>query len=69
MHADKNDCPLPTPDFYSLKYLCAVFAKEGRDVATFDLPGFFLQAENEDLALLKITGVAALVLVESNPGK
>ena len=32
----------PMPDFYAVKYACAVVGKEERDVATVDLPGFFL---------------------------
>ena len=32
----------PTPDFYAVKYICAVAAKEEQDVEMVDLPGFFL---------------------------
>ena len=66
LYTDKSKCSSPTPDFYSLKYLCVVFAKEGQDIATVDLPRFFLQIENEGLVLLKITGAAVLLLVELN---
>jgi len=69
LYTDKNDYSSPTPDFYAIKYLCALFAKEGRDIATADLPEFFLQTKNEDLVLLKITSAAALLLVETNPEK
>ena len=66
MHADKSDASSPAPDFNSLKCLYAVFAKEGRDTATADLPGFFLQTKQEEEVLIKITGAAALLLVESD---
>ena len=68
---DKNECSSPTLDFFVFKCLCALFAKEGRDTATVDLPGFFLQTLNEgkEPVFLKITGAAALLLVESNPSK
>jgi len=71
LYTDKNDCSSPTPDHFAFRYLCAVFAKEGRDVATVNLPSFFLQTENEgdEPVLLKITGAVALLLVESNPSK
>ena len=62
----------PTLDFYAFKYICAVIAREGRDVATVDLPGFFLQTEQEgdELKLLKLTGeVVLLLVVECDPNK
>ena len=51
--------------------VCAVIAKEGRDVVTVDLPGFFLQREQdgEEEILLKLTGAVALLLVESDEEK
>jgi len=42
IYTDRNSVSSPTPDFYAFKYVCAVIAKEGRDVARVDLPGFFL---------------------------
>ena len=42
-------CTSPTPDFHWLKYVAAVAAKEERDVATVDLPGYFLQTKADDL--------------------
>ena len=68
-HTDENEVSSPTPDFNSLKYLCAVFAKEGRDTATVDLPGFFLQTKQEEEVLIKLSGAAALLLVESDPDR
>ena len=71
LYTNKDDVSSPTPDFYAFKYICAVIAKEGRDVATVDLPGFFLQTEQEgdELILLKLTGEVALLLVECNEKK
>ena len=40
VYTSKDDCSSPTPDFYAFKYIIAVIAKEGRDAATVDLPGF-----------------------------
>ena len=69
MHTDKHECSSPTPDFYTFKNICAIIAKESRDVATIDLPGFFLQTkmEGEERILLKLTGAVELLLFESNP--
>ena len=68
---DKNDVSSPTPDFYAFKFICAMIAREGRDVATADLPGFFLQTEQEgdEVIMLKLTGEVALLLVECEPDK
>ena len=71
IYTDKNSVSSPTPDFYAFKYVCAVIAKEGRDIATVDLPGFFLQTEQdgEEEILLKLTGAVALLLVKSDEEK
>ena len=71
VHTEKSEVSSPIPDFYTFKYICAIIAKELRDVATVDLPSFFFQTEIEedDKILLKITGAVALLLVESNPEK
>ena len=61
----------PTPDFYAFKYVVATIAKEGRDIATIDLPGFFLQTEQEKDSeiILRLTGSVAILLVESDEKK
>jgi len=73
IYTDKYSVSSPTPDFYAFKNVCAVIAKEGRDVATVDLPGFFLQTdqdgEEDILLLLKLIGAVALLLVESDEEK
>ena len=71
LFTNKDDESSPTPDFYAFKYICAIIAKEARDVATVDLPGFFLQTEQEgeELILLKLTGEVALLLVECDPNR
>ena len=71
LYTSKDDVSSPTPDFYAFKYICAVIAKEARDVASVDLPGFFLQTEQEgdEVILLKLTGEVALLLVECEPNR
>jgi hypothetical protein len=49
-------------------FVCAIIAREGRDAASNDLPGFFLQTDQDKLILLKLTGAVALLLVQSDPG-
>ena len=67
LYTNKEDVSSPTPDFYAFKFICAVIAREGRDAASVDLPGFFLQTDQDELILLKVTGAVALLLVESDP--
>ena len=71
VYTDKDTCSSPTPDFYAFKYMIAMIAREGRDCATVDLPGFFLQTKSEENStlLLKLTGAVALLLVESDEAK
>ena len=70
LYTNKDDVTSPTPDYHSFKYVCAVAALEKRDVATIDLPGFFLQTEQEgEQILLKLTGSVAVLLAEMDPGK
>ena len=69
VYTNKDDCSPPTPDFYAFKYICAVIALEGRDAAMVDLPGFFLQTEQDELIMLRLTGAVALMLTENDPDK
>jgi hypothetical protein len=69
LYTNKEDVSSPTPDFYAFKFIAAVIAREGRDVASVDLPGFFLQTDQDEKILLKVTGAVALLLVESEPSK
>jgi hypothetical protein len=69
LYTNKEDVSSPTPDFYAFKFIAAVIAREGRDVASVDLPGFFLQTDQDEKILLKVTGAVALLLVESEPDK
>ena len=69
LYTSKEEVSSPTPDIYAFKFIYAVIAREGRDVAAVDLPGFFLQTDQDKLILLKVTGAVALLLIESNPNK
>ena len=62
---------LPAPDFHAFKCICGLIVKKSRDVTSADLPGFFLHAEQEknERILLKLTGTAALLLVEPDQEK
>ena len=67
IYHDRNEFTSPTPDFYAVKHVCAVAAKEERDVGTLDLLSFFLQTEakeEHEMIVVKFTGALALLLVE-----
>ena len=66
LYTKKNEVSSPTSDFYAFKYRCAVIAKEKRDAATVDLPGYFLQTDQDQDLLLKLTGSVTLLTIESN---
>ena len=59
----------PTVSTKTVFLTCIIDVKEGRGVATADLPGFFLQTKQEEEVLIKLSGAAALLLVESDPGR
>jgi hypothetical protein len=69
LYTNKEDVSSPTPDYLAFKYLCAVSAMEERNVATIDLPGFFLQTEQDELIMLRLTGSVAMLLVELDEKK
>ena len=42
-------------------------AKESRKLATIDIPGAFLHADNEDYVIMKMVGTLAELMVKTNP--
>jgi len=45
----------------------AIDAKENRKIVTIDIPGAFLNADNEDYVLMKMVGTLAELMVQTNP--
>ena len=46
---------------------CTIFAHEQLDVASCDIPGAFLQADNPDIVLMHLDGILAELLVKVAP--
>jgi hypothetical protein len=44
-----------------------IFAHENRDVATCNIPGAFLQADNPDYVLMRLDGILAELMVQVAP--
>jgi hypothetical protein len=50
----KEDTSAPTVAMELVMLSCVINAKEGRDMATVNIPGAFLQAEMEELVHMKL---------------
>jgi hypothetical protein len=51
----------------SVMLSCVIDAKEGRDVATVNIPSAFLQADMDELVHIKLQGKMAELLVKLDP--
>eukprot|EP00536_Pseudo-nitzschia_multiseries_P019053 jgi/Psemu1/58689/gm1.58689_g len=60
----KEDASSPTVAPEALFYTLMIDAMEGRDVATCDLPGHFLQTDMEERLILRLDGALARLLVK-----
>ena len=69
LYHNKEDASSPTVTLESVMITSAIDAKEGRDVATVDIPGAFMQAEMDELVYMKIEGSMVDLLVELEPEK
>ena len=63
----KEESSSPTVATESVFITSAIEAHEGRDVAVVDLPGAFMQANQEDLVHMKLKGTLAKVLIMLDP--
>ena len=61
-HTDKVDASAPTVAIESVLLSCVVDAKEGRDVATVDTPGAFMQANMDETVHMRFKGQVAELL-------
>ena len=53
----------------SLMMICIIDAFYGRDVATVDISGAFMQADTDDIFNIKIQGIFLDVLIRIDPDK
>jgi hypothetical protein len=59
-----EDSTSPTVSTQAVFLTCLIDAHEGRDVATVDIPGAFMQADMDDLVHLRLTGRIVDILLE-----
>ena len=63
----KEDASSPTVSIESLMISCTIDAHEGRDVATADIPGAFMQADMDEMVHVRLEGTMAELLVKLDP--
>jgi hypothetical protein len=62
---DEAAAPMVSPDAIFVQ--ATIYAHEHRDVATCDIPGAFLQADNPDYVLMRLDGILAELMVQVDP--
>jgi hypothetical protein len=63
----KEEVSSPTVAIESVLLSCTIDAHEGRDVATVDIPGAFMQADMDDTVHMRIEGSMADLLIRLDP--
>lgn len=63
MYKTKEETSSPTVSTEALMLTCVTDAKEGRYVATCDVPGAFMQAKMNEKVIMRIDGQLARLLV------
>jgi len=64
LYKTKEETRLPTVTMDGLFLSCVIDAKEGRDVATVDIPRAFLQAKIDEVMHMRLTGPLAMLLAK-----
>jgi hypothetical protein len=68
IYTAKGESTSPTVSVEALLLTCAIDAKEGRDVATVDIPGAFTQADMDDEIIhVRLHGRMAERMTENDP--
>ena len=66
-HVAKEEAAAPTVTSEAIFIQSTIYANENRDVATCDIPGAFLQADNPDFVLMRLDGILAELMVKIAP--
>jgi hypothetical protein len=65
----KQETSSPTVATKALMLTCLINAIEGREVATCDIPGAFMQSDMNGKVIMKLEGVMAKVILQIDPKK
>jgi hypothetical protein len=63
----KQETSAPTVATEALILTCVIDAIEGRDVATCDIPGAFMQSDMKGKVVMKLKGVMAEIILKIDP--
>ncbi|GAX21402.1 hypothetical protein FisN_28Lu124 [Fistulifera solaris] len=66
-YTEKHDSSSPTVSIEALLLSCVIDAKEGRDVATLDVPGAFMQADQDEEVFVRMDEKMAELLAKTDP--
>ena len=66
-HIAKEEAAAPTISSDAIFVQATIFAHEKQYVATCDIPGAFLQADNPDFVLMRLDGILAELMVQVDP--
>ena len=69
LYTAKEDSTSPTVAIESVFLTSVIDALEGRDVATVDVPGAFMQADMDEKVHVRLTGTMVKLLVEIDPDR
>eukprot|EP00957_Ditylum_brightwellii_P122484 9340400-Ditylum_brightwellii.AAC.1 len=67
IYKTKDKMSLPMAAVESLMLSCIIDAKEGRDIATVNIPGAFMQADMDETMHMRLEGAMADLLVKLEP--
>jgi hypothetical protein len=66
-HVAKEEATAPTVTLEAVFIQCTIFAHERQDVASCDITGAFLQADNPDFVLMRLDGILSELMVKVAP--
>ena len=67
LHTPKDGASSPTVATESVLLSCVIDAKERRDVATVDIPGAFMQGDQDETVHMRLEGTLAELLTKCDP--
>ena len=67
LHTPKDDASSPTVATESVLLSCVINEKEQRDVATVDIPGTFMQGDQDETVHMRLEGTFAELLTKCDP--
>ena len=67
LHTPKDDASSPTVATESVLLSCVIDAKERHDVATVDIPGAFIQGDQDETVHMRLEGTLAKLLTKYDP--